>query len=181
MAVGTTVPSLYAVTHKERTLFLEDLMAAFIIHYWQLACKLAKLRGGGTETVKWWDHAKPNILQNGTWMSQKGKLWRALFIFFLVGVGIVNTIPVEVQTCSLHGPYGRERLSVLSTMVRLPCWSRHCCFLYWPLLWKAASPLPFHCPGSSGRSSDERVVLVGNRLEGDGGWGGTGNRQWART
>ena len=62
-------------------------------------------------------------------------------------------------------------VSVLSTGVRLPCWSRHCCFLYWPLLWTVASPPPCCRPGCLGQSSETPVVLGGTgggREEGQG-------------
>lgn len=52
-------------------------------------------------------------------------------------------------------------VSVLSTVVGLPCWSRHCCFLYWPLLWTASSPLPCCHPGCLGQSLETPVVLGG--------------------
>lgn len=56
-------------------------------------------------------------------------------------------------------------VSVLSTGDRLPCWSRHCCFLYWPLLWMAAYPLPCCYPDCLGRSSETPVVLGCKRGE----------------
>lgn len=51
-------------------------------------------------------------------------------------------------------------VSVLSTMVRLPCWSRHCCFLYWPQLLMASSPLPCCHPGWLGQSLETPSSLV---------------------
>lgn len=50
-------------------------------------------------------------------------------------------------------------VSVLSTVFRLPCWSRHCCFLYWPLLWTAFFPQSCCRPGCLGQSSETPVVL----------------------
>lgn len=58
-------------------------------------------------------------------------------------------------------------VSVLSTVVRLPCWSRHCCFLYWPLLWKAFSPSPCYRPGCLVKSAETPAVLGGKGEEGN--------------
>lgn len=58
-------------------------------------------------------------------------------------------------------------VSVLSTIVRLPCWSPHCCFLYWPLLWMVFFPWPCCCPDCLGVNAETRVVL-----------GGAGKHRW---
>lgn len=61
----------------------------------------------------------------------------------------------------------RWTVSVLSTVIRLPCWSPHCCFLYWPLLWTVSSPLPCCHPGSLGQSLGTPEIL-----------GRTGQKEW---
>lgn len=63
----------------------------------------------------------------------------------------------------------RWTVSVHPIVTRLPCWSRHCCFLYWPLLWTASSPSPCCHPGCLGQSSETPKIL-----------GGTGQEEWKR-
>lgn len=50
-------------------------------------------------------------------------------------------------------PFHRDgTVAALGALIGLPCWSRHCCFLYWPQLLTASAPLPCCRPGWWGPS-----------------------------